>query len=363
MEFHPNGQATGIGSLPHSDKQAAVSLVRDCLPVIPHWPQLPRTDYREFYLWQFMQLLQDQGLLRTTSECAAHFTTDEPEWPERLASFYDLYLRASSGDLSVLERFSFPPGAAEGFYAFVDDLRQQGTGRAEWLKGQVVGLLTVGFQITDASMRPSYYDPQLRDMLVKQLALQGAWQVKQYKKFGLPALIFMDDPVIDSCGRFDRVSVNRDEVMSELGEFAALIREAGSLAGVHSCAELDWSLLLEAKIDIVSFDAYQFGASFALFPELLQNFLAGGGVVAWGIVPTSGEFLAGETENSLAERMQRLLAVLCDKGVAPDLLKSQSLLTPACGAGTLSVPEAERIYRLTAALSERWEEICKQALR
>ena len=64
MKFSPCGLATGIGSLPHIDPRVAVDLVKKYLPVVPHWPQLPRSTDREFYHTQFLQVLQDLGLLR-----------------------------------------------------------------------------------------------------------------------------------------------------------------------------------------------------------------------------------------------------------------------------------------------------------
>jgi hypothetical protein len=357
MKFHPAGLPTGIGSMPYTGPEAAVSLVIKYLPSIPHWPQLPRRTHLEFYLWQFLQLLQDLELLKVTGDTHAYFTSDEPEWPQRQARFYDYYLAAAGGDPDALQQFAFPMEAAAGYYHFMDELADHGTGEAQWLKGQVVGLLTIGFQITDPDNRPAYYDPGLRDILLKQLSLQAAWQVQQYSKFGLPSLIFMDDPVIDSCGRYDRIGVDRQQVMNELSEFAAFVRQWGGLAGVHSCADLDWSLLLDADIDIVSFDAYQFGQSFALFPDLINTFMKRGGVVAWGLVPTMGDSLAGEDAESLVTRNKSLFKFLKDKGVNPALLRTQSLITPACGTGTLNIPEAERIYQLTATLSERWEDM------
>lgn len=360
MKLHPEGLATGIGSLPHKDPSVAVSIVKEYLPYIPHWPQLPRSTEKEFYLTQFLKFLQDLGILRVTKGTKASFASDEPGWPENLARFYEVYLRSAEGDEQSLANLAFPPGAATGFETFLKILKERGTGEARFLKGQVVGLLTAGFQITDPQGRPAYYDPQLRDVLLKQLSLQAAWQVRTLGKFGLPVLIFMDDPVIDSCGRYDRIVVSKEEVMAELGEFANFVRSQGGGAGVHSCADLDWSILLEADIDVISFDAYQFAGSFALFPGLLQDFLAKGGVIAWGLVPTSGEALAAEGIDSLEVRTKDMLRTLVKKGIDPQLLKSQSLITPACGAGTLTEPEAVRIYQLTAALAAKWEEIFKR---
>lgn len=356
MEFRPAGLATGIGSLPHKDPFFAVTLVRKYFPYLPHWPQLPRATPREGYLTQFLQLLQELGLLRVQSGSWACFTSDEPSWAERLARFYEIYLQAASGEEESLGCFAFPPGAAEGFYQLYRDLLENGTGAARFLKGQIVGLLTVGFQLTDPEGRPAYYDSHLRDVLLKQLSLQAAWQVRTLGGFGLPVLIFMDDPVIYSYGMSERIGVTREEIIAALGEFAAVVRGQGGLAGVHSCADLDWSLLLEADLDVISFDAYQFSGSFSLYPEFIQSFLAKGGVIAWGLIPTSGEILK-EDVASLTRRAFHLLHDLREKKVDLELLRTQALVTPACGTGTLTEELALRVYELTADLASRWDAV------
>lgn len=354
MQFHPCGCATGIGSLPHHDPAAAVSLINESFILMPHWPQLPRYSVREFFCTQFLQALNDLGLLRVEKGTKASFLKEEAEWPERLAEFYELYMQVVEGNLDALNKFSFPPGSAEGFYRFYGELVKKGTGDAMYLKGQVVGLLSVGFQVTDQRGVPAYYDGQLRDVLLKQLSMQAAWQVKTLREFGLPVAIFIDDPVIDSCGRFDRISVSKDEVQAELSEFADFVRKFGGIAGVHSCSNLDWSILFGADLDIISFDTYQFADSFALYAALIHEFLKNGGVVAWGVVPTDGMALAEENIESLSKQFRNYIKQLTDKGVDPQLIYTQSLITPACGAGTLTTNEAQSIYQLTAELARNW---------
>ncbi|MGB4429625.1 MAG: hypothetical protein WBI48_08330, partial [Thermacetogeniaceae bacterium] len=322
--------------------------------------QLPRKTVDEYFCTQFLHALSDIGLIQVEKGTKAFFLNEDDDWPGRLAEFYELYLQAADGDLEILNKFSFSLGSAEGFYCFYDELVNKGTGQARYLKGQVVGLLSVGFQVTDQNRVPAYYDEQLRDILLKQLSLQAAWQVKTLGRFGLPVIIFMDDPVIDSCGRYDRISVSRDDVQVELTEFAAFVRRFGGLAGVHSCSDLDWSILLSAGIDVISFDTYQFAESFLLYSDLIQRFLEQGGGIAWGVVPTDSNSLQEEETDTLIARVARLVSQLVEKGVDRQLLYTQSIITPACGTGTLTEAEAERIYQLTNSLAAEWKTIINQ---
>ena len=88
----------------------------------------------------------------------------------------------------------------------------------------------------------------------------------------------------------------------------------------------------------------------------VKRFLDRGGAIAWGIVPSDEQGLAGETEASLFDRLEETMAVLSRKGIDEDLIRSRCLITPSCGLGSLSRESASRALQLTAAVSARFRE-------
>ena len=100
----------------------------------------------------------------------------------------------------------------------------------------------------------------------------------------------------------------------------------------------------------LNLDAFGYLENLALYPEEVRKFLDRGGVVAWGIVPTS-EDAFGETRDSLLARLYGLWNQLAGLGVDRLQLRQQSMITPACGTGLLSEELAQRIYALTAEVS------------
>ncbi len=111
---------------------------------------------------------------------------------------------------------------------------------------------------------------------------------------------------------------------------------------------------------MISFDTYQFAESFLLYSDLIQRFLEQGGGIAWGVVPTDSNSLQEEETDTLIARVARLVSQLVEKGVDRQLLYTQSIITPACGTGTLTEAEAERIYQLTNSLAAEWKTIINQ---
>ncbi|MDO9584982.1 MAG: hypothetical protein Q7I93_00690, partial [Syntrophales bacterium] len=281
-----------------------------------------------------------------------YFDTHHPAWAERLTEFYTAYLSGEAGDIDALELFAFPPEAAAGFYAFLEAVKTRSIEEVSYFKGQLAGPLTIGFQIKDADGRLAYYDEQLRDLLVKTLALHARWQAKTLAELGRPVIIFVDEPAVSVYGQSFFITVTKEMIKEDINAIFEAIHINGSLAGVHSCAAMDWTILYESMVDIVNPDVYNFGKSLLPFARETGEFLERGGVMSWGIVPTD-EVAFEESIESLLQKLGELWDELARHGVSRSLLHRQALVTPACGAGLLSFDLAERIYHLTKEISIR----------
>jgi len=347
MSFKPACLATGVGSVPYGEAHQAIDFVNARLGSIPHWPQLalPGEQLVNQYLGPLIQL----GLVVEPETGAPHFDTTRENWVENLTNFYALYLEAEETG-QVPSIFAFPYESAAGFYTFLEQVKTRGTGGAQCLKGQVTGPVTMGLQLIDEQRRSAYYNPELRDIIVKTVALQARWQALALKEAGLPVIMVIDEPGLYGYGLSTHVTLKRDEIIEELNAVIESVKSAGALAGVHVCANTDWSLVLETGIDLVSFDSYQYFQGFSLYAAEIKAFLDRGGVLAWGIVPTS-EKAWQETTDSLQRIFYNQIKVLAAKGIDNRVLLDQSLITPSCGTASLSKDLALKVYDLTKNLS------------
>ena len=186
------------------------------------------------------------------------------------------------------------------------------------------------------------------------LALKARWQVQQLKQFNCPVLIFLDEPALAGFGSSEFISISRDEIARSLEELIAGVHTEGGLAGVHVCANTDWALVLDSAADIVSFDAYAYFDRFILYADQIKAFLDAGKIIAWGLVPTlnSVELEKTSTE-SLVDQWQQKAAHIQKLGIDSNQLIAQSLITPSCGAGSLSPEQAVKVLQLTRELSEQ----------
>ncbi|MGB9885530.1 MAG: hypothetical protein ACPLPT_00460 [Moorellales bacterium] len=350
---------SGIGSLPFTEAGPALELIEHYLPAAPHWPQLPRRSRKEFFTHQFLGLLVELGLLLEGGK-GWYFPLDSLSWVEGLTTFYELYLAAEAGQEEARERFAPSEEAAVGFYAFLAALGAGGFPRAEWVKGQIAGPVSVGLNLFDPEGRPAYYHPQLRDLLVKSLAQGASWQARKLaRECGRPVAIFVDDPAVGSWGTSLYVGLEREMIVSDLAHIAAAVREAGALAGVHCCAGVDWSIPLAAGFDLLSFDAYGYFEQLLPYASELAGFLNRGGILAWGLAPTSPQAWS-ETPESLRRRWQRQVRNLEERGVSGELLRRQLWLTPSCGVGLLEPDLATHIYALAAASARELSRVIEE---
>ncbi|MGI6119105.1 MAG: methionine synthase [Desulfosporosinus sp.] len=345
----PQFLATGVGSLPQTNAEDALALIWKSVPFAPHWPQLPQLGAESSFIGQYLNALLETRVLADPKN--PKFQVDETDWVERMTDFYTLYLEAIEGDQQALERFGLSALGGKGFEAFCHSLEDYGTRDAVMLKGQLIGPLSLGMQITDKNRRASYYDETLRDMLIKNLALHAEWQTKKLSHYGLPVLMMIDDPELYGFGASTHITLKREQLIEELNSIIAGIIQQGGIAGVHVCAGMDWGLLFDSNVQVVNFDAYDYIQSMLVLAEPLNTFLKRGGILSWGIVPTN--LIAWqETAQSLKLRLENYIDELVKRGVDESLLRQQSMLTPSCGTGTLSSELAEHVYSLLGELGD-----------
>ena len=136
--------------------------------------------------------------------------------------------------------------------------------------------------VTDRQGRAIFYDPQTRDAAVKLLALKARWQVRRLSAFARTVIVFLDEPALAGFGSSEMISISREEISACLGEVVDAVHAEGGLAGIHVCANTDWSVVISGAMDIVNFDAYAYFDRFVLYPNEIRAFIAAGGILAWG---------------------------------------------------------------------------------
>jgi len=333
MEPFGHFQTTATGSFPHSDDLALSEwLVRNL--DIPCWPQLPRRDFRERMYIQYSTTLPAVKIDAVNEKI--YFDT-RGDLSGQLECFYSRYL---DGDLDA---FALDPRNAAGFYTMLDIL---GATQGSLAKGQITGPISFGLTVTDQDLRASLYIEHLADAIVKNVASSARWQARQLLTVRPDVIIFVDEPYMASFGSAF-INLGREQVITTLDEVFTAIHQEGALAGVHCCANTDWSVLLATSADILNLDAYGYLHNLALYPVELSDFLNRGGLIAWGIVPNNSDVLH-KTPADIARQLMDGFQLIQEKSQARDApisagqLARQSIITTSCGLGSTTESIADR---------------------
>jgi methionine synthase II (cobalamin-independent) len=235
----------------------------------------------------------------------------------------------------------FSNDAYVGLRAFVNAVGD----RSGPIKVSLTGPVTLGVALHAAGVAP-----ELAFRIAATAVGQRARALVQYVAMRVPQsqlVAFLDEPAMGSAMFPEFPLLPLDAVDLVSGALAAL--EPLAITGLHCCGTADWRLLMQAGPQILSLptDGGIESASGAL-----AAFLERGGWVAWGAVPTDRPI------GTTVERLWRMLSLLwctlvTEGGCDPVALRTQAMITPACGMWRHGIPQAQQVLQFTNRLAER----------
>lgn len=328
--FLPAGSVTGIGSLPFTDPEAAVRFVAQMCPEVPFWPQLPRLSSHEYMLDQVLDLRSSFFVSRATGY-------GYQLKPGLLSACLQAFL---AGDATL------HPDSAAGFFAFERMLASGAFTRAQALKGQLVGPVTLACNLFTEEAA-FLFDPECLHALGQHIVHLALWQMRRLQQWQLPVICFLDEPCL-ALLEHEPFKQMATVALQTLRSVIVQLQAVGILVGVHCCAgQTSFQPICQLAPDILSFDAYQDLETFCHDPSA-RTFLNTGGLTAFGLVPTS----TVRSDLDPSALFTRWLLACQDLGDL-DLrqIVSRSLLTATCGLGLLTPQQATATFQATRDLA------------
>jgi hypothetical protein len=313
-----SGLATGIGSLPFADASAAAALALRMTPELPAVPQLPARSRHEDMLTQWLRALPEVSV------------DDDGTWS----------LDPDADPMAPLD-FSFDARAHGGMLAFC--VAAAALSRApSRIKAQVTGPLTLGCALTDSGM-----PAEIAFERAAELVRGWGCAIERHftERFPDAALVvFFDEPALV---RWNSAAppVDHDVAGDALSSACASITVP---TGVHVCGDGDLQLALAAGPDIIGVEVRSGLIDHA---PALARFLEADGLIAWGAVPTDRP--VGESAAPLWKALVELWCELTRRGCDGLRIRSQAIITPACGLAGHGTSQAERALWLARELAIR----------
>lgn len=321
VAFEPRGAVTGIGSLPQRSTEEAIEAVPRWCPAIPFWPQLPQRNAQEGIIAQALGLLG--------------------EWIEPRREGFGYVVKDGCID-RVVQGLHRSDGAlreewAGGFFALEESWRDGKLPLAQAVKGQIEGPITLAAYLFYRD-KTFLADASLFAAVAFHVSQIVCWQTERLRAMGLPVLLFVDEPAL--CLR--AAPTTEERLLSALSATLEDARARGAWAGLHCCAASPFARMCQVGADVLSFDAHE-GLEEFFLNAAAQRFLQGGGLVAYGLIPTRKDLQDAEA----SAIFRRWLAAAAMAGDPPQLAR-QALVTATCGLGLLDEAAAEESFALAA---------------
>jgi hypothetical protein len=335
--FSP-ASVTGIGSLPYTDPQQAISCLAEVCPSFPFWPQLPQRGIEETMVAQAVAPLGDMI--------------------EQQANGYSYQVVQEDVLLSRLHngKAGLSPSNAAGFFAFEAALAHGIFNDAIALKGQIVGPLTLASHIFLGSTSLLEHQHWMQP-LAAYIARLALWQVKRLQQWNKPVVLFLDEPCLTMVGLPDTHTMLPPS-LSILARVVETIRAAGAFVGIHSCATPERAVhaaaMSLARPDILSFDAHNGIEAFFADPEACR-FINNGGTVAFGIVPT-WDNLSSVNPQHLFTRWK----TASEAYFSPALLANATMITASCGLGLLNDAAVRDSFEMAHCVAELIQQLVEE---
>ncbi len=319
----------GIGSTRHTDAASAVAEVLEDYWRLPFWPQLPNRTSEE-------QMLPQAAL-----------SLPEATWDGQYVSW--------SGSLSDddIANAGLPPRErASGLYELLDRLPAVPEERkSKVVKGQIVGPLTLSRWSRDAAGRAPHEDLDTLARLAAWLGAAAAEQARVFQRLGYQAIILFDEPELASVGE-PSIPLPWREVAPVLRAAIEPVQRIGALAGIHCCASPNWTRVLDARPNLIHFDAREGHVEDAIeHHRAIREHVARGGYLGWGLWPTDGlgpmPFDSKDMQYFLANKARDLSFVDASVG----LIFKRSMLTGVCGGAGLDAQTERQVARDLEELS------------
>lgn len=311
----PTGLATGIGSLPYTDARAAAALVLRTHPNLPAIPQLA---------------LPREGVVAQWADALPEVT---------IAPDGSLIVDASRVGDPV--DASFTSESHAGLLGFLDAARLSPEPLLR-VKAQVVGPLTLGTALVNAGLGPVVAFERALEAV--ESWINALEQLLAARLRGARPLIFLDEPALVLWKRED-APIERESAIDVL---SSALAASTVETGVHLCGDGDVRLAFEAGPTVLGLPV-----SDALIDDVgsLVRHLDADGWIAWGAVPTDRPI--GASPDPLWRKLVGTWCELTRRGCEPLRLRSQAIITPACGLATHGPTQAEWALRLASEMAER----------
>ena len=194
------------------------------------------------------------------------------------------------------------------------------------------GPFSLMYSLSNKQCGQSITDRSIRKFFIQLYTLKSLWFINKIQTISekiLPIIIF-DEPLLNKFSSIKRQNDNIDNglLVDFYSKIFDKIHKNGGKIGVQCFEKCDWKIVLDSKVDIISFDAYHNPHNLNIISPKIQGFLQNGGIINWGIIPLdSAEIIIKLNAEIVYDKLIKTIDELAATGIDSDLIYKNSMVS------------------------------------
>lgn len=336
-----------VGSLPYNDIQPCKKMMLRLYEKLPFLPELPLIDKEDNIIQRTFNNLP--GLMMKEGKLILQENNSE-NFGRAMIHFEKIF---NSQDINDFQDFSFNPPFMNIYEAMLEKFLP------EYTVIHLIGPFSFANMVFNINASLLLTDRFYRKYIIQAISVKALWFIHKVKSISpktKPIIMFNEDSLY-KFGTLKRTNeyITNDIVTELLYKVFQRIKKEGAIIGVQSFGKCNWQLVLDTNlVDIISIDAYNNPRNLNILAQSVNNFLAKGGYINWGIIPVMNETVIRTLNIEQAySKFVSTVEELASNGVSADLLYKNSTVSVQGDLSKFPILFAEKALILTKQLSDK----------
>lgn len=334
-----------VGDMPYEDIKFTTKLIVKLFEQCPFLAVMPNASANDSVLKLSLENIPGVSF----DEKKVKFTASDEKLRKHLVSLDTVYNNPTP---EGLEQYKMDSVFLEKYLQIISRLKPRET------VVNIIGPFTASQLLSTASDIQLLEEKYYRKMIIQAVSVKALWIINQIKTLSPETvpIIVLEEPLFHRFGDVKREyeDVTRDIVINMFSKVIQKIKNTGSAVAVQCFEKCDWKIPIEAKTDIISFNAYNYPNNLNIIAEKVNDFLASGGRINWAIVPVINEAtVKALTLDYAYNRFVKAVEDLIISGVSEKLAYNRSMVSIQGNVDKLPIIFAEKAVIIANQLSKR----------
>ncbi len=334
-----------VGDVPYTEVKLTTRLTVKIFEACPFLAVMPNADPNDSVLRRTLENIPGIKF----KENRVIFNTVDEEFRQKLVTLDSVYNNPEPDGLDLYKMTPFFWGKYEQILTRI---------KPKETVVNILGPFTLSQILSSEADFQLLEDRCYRKLVIQAVTVKALWVINKIRQLSpdTTPIIILEEPLLNRLGDVKRQyeGVTRDLIVKMYTRVIEKIKETKSAVGVQCFEKCDWKIPIDAGVDILSFNAYNYPNNLNIIAEKVNTFLASGGRINWAVVPVINEATVKTLTLDYAEkRFRKAVEGLINAGVSPKLAYNRSLVSIQGNTDKLPIFFAEKAIIIANQLSKK----------